>query len=85
LEAALGVLEWSSRREAECAVNHKLLQCKILEEDSAVVDGEIVMNKNKATSTSRVATVSKKLTVPKHCKHYSSCAICHYQIKYNTN
>lgn len=41
-----------TRREAESVATYHLVQCKMQEEDSAVNYGDIVLDKNKLTSSS---------------------------------
>jgi hypothetical protein len=52
LEAKLSEQFEKNRNKAECAVNCKLVQCKMQEENSAVSYGETDEDKNKLPSRS---------------------------------
>jgi hypothetical protein len=61
---------WRTRCEAKNAVASKLVQSMTQEEDSALAYGEIVVDKNKLTSTSYLA-IDSEITVPKHDECYN--------------
>jgi hypothetical protein len=56
----------SKGHEAEHAVNYQLVQCKMQEDDNAMVYSEYAVNQNKLTQDLKWLLTERSLTVSKH-------------------